>query len=192
MTLFDTFFPFLHHKDIMGKIILIMLCSILTVNAQYSNNTNQVCKQHNQQIIKNLKPDNPLYSALERNETGNGIFYSWMNKMQLSKVKQATAVVDFELRGQEVKLSVREIIFYNRYDYFGSKARIKNVGNDKQTLYDDLKIPFFNEALRTIEGFKIKNNNCGKLYLNLLDDACLPITYNTETVELGCSKLVLD
>ncbi len=162
-----------------------------TVNSQYSNNTNQVCKQHNQQIMKTLKPNSTLYTALERNETGNGIFYSWMNKMQSSKVKQATAVVEFELRGQEVKLSVREITLYNRYDYFGSEAQIKNVGNDKQTLYDDLKIPFFNEALRTLEGFKIKNN-CGKLYLNLLDDACLPITYNTETVELGCSKVVLE
>ncbi len=176
----------------MGKIILMIFCSILAVNAQYSNNTKEVCNQRNQQIIKTLKTDDPLYLALKRNETGSGIFYSWMNRMQSSKVKQATAVVDFELRGQEVKLNVREITLYTRYDYFGSEAQIKNVGNDKQSLYEDLKMPFFSEALRIIENFKIKNNNCGKLYLNLLDDACLPITYNTGTVELGCSKVVLD
>ena len=175
-------------KRIMSKIVFIILCSILAVNAQSSTNTNQVCKQHNQEVMKTLDADNTLLWAIKRNETGDGILQSWMNKMKLSGVKHSTAVVDFEYQGQELKLSLQQMNFYTRYYYFGSEAQIKNISNESKSLNNELKIPFFNKALELIDSFKIKNNSCGRLYLHLLDDACLPIIYSTETVELGCPK----
>ena len=92
----------------MSKIFLIILCSILVVNGQYSNHTNQTCKQHNQQVLKTLAADNTLHWALERNEIGDGNLYMWMNKMKSSKVKHATAVVGFDYQDQEIKLSLQQ------------------------------------------------------------------------------------
>jgi hypothetical protein len=169
----------------MSKIVLIILCSILTVNAQYSNSTNQSCNQHNQQILKLLNADNTLSWALKRNLTGDGILQLWMKKMKLSNVKHATAVVGFDYQGQEIKLSLQAMNFYNQYYYFGSEAQIKNINEADNSLNEALRLPFFNKALELIDSFKIKNKSCGRLYLHLLDDGCLPVIYDTNTLKLG-------
>lgn len=171
----------------MWKITLTILFSILSVNAQSFETSKTACEQHNQQILKVLQPNNTLYFALKRNEIRDGINYVWMDKMHSLNIKHAIATVSFEMKNNDLKLSLKNVIFSDSYYYFPPESRAKLTDKDRDSITNELKIPFFAEALHLVEAHPVRSENCGKIYVNLLDNACLPIIYNTSSIEYGCS-----
>ena len=95
--------------------------------------------------------------------------------MKKLNVKQSFATVEFNLQDQELKFHLKKLEFFGSYYNFGSEIKSKIMTDSiiKEGLDKDLIMPFYGEAIRSLE--KCPNNTCGVLYLNLLDDACLPI-----------------
>ena len=173
--------------------MLICLCVFVVafdLGAQTNDRSAVGCRASNQLIKKTLDKESTLYWALERNELGNGRFLPWMSDMQTLNIRHASADIYFEFKGQTISLTAGNITFSKQYYYFGEKAAVINPEElaKRQALRDRLGIPFFTKALDLIQALRIKAGSCGHLYLDLLDDACLPTPTTIPYVDPSCTK----
>lgn len=166
----------------------LLMISCHSLFAQESVIPVDVCRSKNQLMKKTLSKDSPLLRAIESNSVGNGRHFDWMDNMKAQNIRQAAASVDFNFEGQSLTLSIVRMKFSSQYYYFetNSEKTDKRMLSD-QLLIDELRMPFFVHALEFLES-RGNKAQCGTLYLNLLDDACLPIMNDIPDMRTKCSK----
>jgi hypothetical protein len=142
------------------------------------------CRVNNQSIMKKLPKGETLFELLATGNVGDGNFFAWMEKMREFNIKTASAKIDFEYRNQILKLSVRSISLSTRYYNFGEGSEPHISVDEKTSLHESLVFPFLKRAIRSLEILRVKKNNCGSLYLRLLDDGCLPIADEIPEIEV--------
>jgi len=172
-------------KFILTVQIFLLCCTISIAQSQIAKQIQ--CTKTNQIIKKQLTIGNPLYLALERHEIGEGIQKPWMGEMKSLGIKHATSAVYFKKEGKRIELTLGPPHFYSQYYLFTSELEFDSPSQleSKARIEQELMFPFYNEALRFLHVLKNKQF-CGSVYIHLLDDACLPIIYNTNSFSISC------
>lgn len=167
--------------------VLVLLARAIAQNEPMGSNQ---CLVKNELFKKTLSKDNILYLAIEKKETGTGLYLPWMEKMKSLNVRQAAAEVRFDIKNNEIKLELKRIDLLSNYYNYESKAVFKTSDElqSKRELQDRLKMAFFIKTLNFLDEIKIKNFDCGELYLNLLDDACLPNWNEIPYIQSNCRQ----
>ncbi len=156
--------------------------------AQVNKLSSEVCKQNNQLVKKDLSEINPLLDFLEKNWVGDGLIKPWMAEIKARRIRHASADVYFELRNKSVTLRIDHVALSRQYYYSDPKLEPSSVlePSERNALIKYLTPAFFIKAVEFLDSTRVKENSCGNLYLNLLDDACLPIINAIPYVDPKC------
>jgi len=157
---------------------------ILVLSCLYSPCT-QNSQQRVQEVLANLgckeSKRGPTYDyfveSLKEGERGNGIHYSWMDKMRRLGIKQAFFVVHFSYKNGEYRYKVKQVDYLRRYYCYEDEVKggkllqqIHKSGLAKEleeaiiARIKQLELPYQPEYVKE-----------GESYHNLLDDELLPI-----------------
>jgi hypothetical protein len=165
---------------------LVMLCIGLFMilanfaSAQADGLSRKVCLEKNKSLLRDLNPDNSLYKSILRGEIGTGIENSWMSKMRRAGVRQLNATLEFRILEKSVQIDLIRIGFYDRYyDFSRSMIETDSLAELRKTI----RLNVFQEALGFLNSLSVNYDSHGTLFLNLLDDPCLPITNEIPTIE---------
>jgi len=151
--------------------------------AQRANNrytrSNQESGNYLQQLLQTLEPNNPLRFALQQGRRGDGIHYWWMDTMRTFGIKQATFEMDFEYRTSGTSVKITDAHYLTQYYRYGTATtdastleRIRSTG-----LAQGLESEILKRARIFLKGQSKSwtGEQCGMLYLNLLDHELLPV-----------------
>jgi len=177
--------------------IVLSLSLTLIANGQQSvsmNGLTPAAESRALEALKSLQSDNELRLALERGERGNGIRYTWMDKMQQLGVKQATYAVDYGVNDRMGILEVKSATFLREYYRYDSQIKDRKLLRQIRDsgLEERLHIEILARAREAVLRHLKNANQSAKtsprrghvtLYLNLLDDEALPILDEMPKVE---------
>jgi len=101
--------------------IRFLLAVIVSVFVQTSvPNEKSACEQRAQSVMRSLEPDNSLRRALENGDRGDCIHQPWMDTMRRFGIKQASFLVEYSWKREEVTFRVKKISYlahyYSHYD----------------------------------------------------------------------------
>lgn len=161
-------------------------CFSNSLNAQ--SDAQKICKSQASKIKETLDSDNPLSRLLQEGREGNGLRYEWMDQMSIYGIKQVSSRIRFELADKTILFRIENLRFSDRYYEFNSKTFDKEIVEkiSNSNFKDNITFALLKKALDFLEKQKLKPNTCGFLYINLLDNPCLPVLDEIPTIEYDC------
>jgi len=182
----------------MRKLRMFRLCNrtltVLLVMSVFGNiifgqrkDTAARCIQRNNITKQSLSSDHQLFYAIRSGAVGEGVDRAWMLQLRESGIKHVTAPITVQLSAGNLSLSVGKMRFYSSYYFFDQEVFDRGLMPlaKKKPLEESLEAPFLTQAVRFL-GDKPGRQLCGVFYLNLLDDACLPLLTEIPTVSTKC------
>lgn len=156
--------------------------------AQPQNRSSGNCAQKNLTTVRNLPPNNLLSVALSRGEIGDGIQKPWMSTLFSFGFKHVVGELSFKLSKDEFDLQINQMKLYREYyDPQSTFYEISARDSSKfKVLEFDLARALYSDATELIRGTQIDGPVCGTLYLNLLNDSCLPKLNAMPLLETKC------
>lgn len=160
----------------LALLVFLVASSVGTLTAQRAYSTPEQCRASNNLVKKTLDPKNSLFWAIDKDELGDGIWSTWRAKMERADVKHVTARIEFKYVNSDLSLSLADMSFFKRYYPLTEEGRtIWANAADRASLRQSLLIPAFIQAAQLLKDLNVKSGSCGDLYIDLLDDACLPV-----------------
>jgi hypothetical protein len=170
-----------------GFYSLLIVCLISTASGQEVQSRS--CSERNKKTAQSLKKGSPIFFALRGGLSGDGRLRPWQSEMKRLKIKHAFGVVSLERKNRSLQLDIVDIILLSDYYNFNAELREGDDLEAKQQvgkLKEDLEWPILSEANSMLAGMKLTSHICGRLYVNIVDDECLP------TPPIGFSDLYPD
>lgn len=174
-------------KRLFANVLFVTLALTIAASGQDVLSSRQ-CKEKNQSVKRTLDKNNDLFMAIDRNETGHGRVFSWTWQMKQIGIKHAAASVRFQFNGSDIRMALDNVRFYTSYYYFAPEASVSTSRDTRiLELQKVLRLPFFAEALDVLSGINAPQDSCGTVYVNILDDGCLPVPSEIPFVEKSCN-----
>ena len=159
-------------------LLLVMLVWLCPVHGQ-------VAEERVQQTLGNLECKESrqatayegFVDAIERGERGEGIRYSWMDKMRQLGIKQAFFVVHFSYKNGEYRYKVKKIDYLRRYYCYEDEVKGGKLLRQirKSGLEQELKDAVTAKIKKYERPYQAGNVTEGEAYHYLLDDEHLPV-----------------
>jgi hypothetical protein len=173
--------------DIMKVLFLILVFSFSSfiLGQDNASSTNQDAEKRIEQILTNSQcQESKRYTgyewflkSLKKGERGDGVHYSWMDKMRQLGVKQAHFVVHFSYKNGAYKYKVKQIDYLQEYYCsYGKRISGKLLRQIRKSgLEQELKDAIVARIKKYERPYKSGNLKSGESYHYLLDDEYLPI-----------------
>lgn len=167
--------------------VLLMNGSANGQSAAYSST--EICQEKNQKTKKLLDSDSIILQGILSGRTGDGLEHPWRGKMRELGFRRIAAGVRFQIADGTLSLvEIANLATSTKYDRFEDSVTKSStsVSMSKEELILKFRFPIYARALQLLEGYSIKSITCGELYVNLLDDACLPIYGGIPSIGSKC------
>jgi len=166
-------------------LILLFSFSSFILGQEKESSKNQDAEKRIEQILTNSQcQESKRYigyewflESLKKGERGNGVHYSWMEKMRQLGVKQAHFVVHFSYKNGAYKYKVKQIDYLQEYYCSNDKRVSGKLLSEirKSGLEQELKDAIVAHIKKYESPYKSGNVKSGESYHYLLDDEYLPI-----------------
>ena len=115
--------------------------------------------------------------SIKKGEGGDGIHYSWMDKMRQLGIKQAFFVVQFSYKNGEYRYKVKGISYLRQYYCYEGEVKGGKLLREirKSGLEQELKDAIVARIRKFEKPYQSGNVKEGEEYHYLLDDEYLPI-----------------
>jgi hypothetical protein len=173
---------------------IVLLFTFLTlfptsVSAQQKPDCGQNDKNWLQQVINSIEdPSNILKRNIEGGYRGDCVKEPWMDQMQKLEVKQVTVTLSFKWHGGRIT-SLRVLQLDYHPEYYRNTIVINDpqkLGRIKRILDDVVSIAGLTKArifmTNILERERKRRSASGTVFVELLDDERLPVTYDSPII----------
>lgn len=115
--------------------------------------------------------------ALKEGQRGDGIHYTWMDKMRQLGIKQAFFLVHYSWKNRRYNYKVEEVAYFQQYYLQTSKIKNGSLLNQirKSGLEKELREAIIARIKKYEQPYKPEYAKEGESYHYLLDDEYLPV-----------------
>lgn len=146
------------------------------------------CKARNRLTLGRLDRGAPFFNAIDRGAMGETQVLPYMLEMRTLGIKHVSADVAFEISKAKISLQDVGLSFSSNYYDFQKPWELADRSRSDRlaALNKSLKWPVYLEMLKMLQSIDVKDGSCGRVYLNLLDDECLPTVNPVPDVSFPC------